>query len=286
MIQEVMSWLTPKSGGTYIDATLGAGGHAAAVLEESSPDGVLFGMDRDEDALAIARDRLAKFGSRATFLHAAFDRIAEMMREQGVARVDGILADLGVSSMQLDRHERGFSFMSDGPLDMRMDRSRGISAAEYIADVGEKDLADALYYYGEERNSRRIARRICEARRGSAIETTAELAALVARANPRRGGNIHPATRTFQALRIVVNDELGMLERFLEQAPDLLHEGGRLVILSYHSLEDRLVKRAFRERARTMGRVLTKKVVVPTREEIQRNPRARSAKLRAFEQQS
>jgi 16S rRNA (cytosine1402-N4)-methyltransferase len=283
MLEEVCSFIQPEAGGAYIDATLGLGGHAEAILERSAPDGKLFGIDRDEKALALARKRLKRFGDRVQFAHCNFDDIAEAVREHGFKKADGILADLGVSSMQLDLSERGFSFMREGPLDMRMDESRGESAADLIARIDESELADVIYNFGEERFSRRIARGIVEARKKNSIETTSELARIVEKSVPGRRGRIHPATRTFQALRIAVNDELGQLKRFLEQSIELLGEGGRLVIISYHSLEDRMVKNAFRDAARVVGRIITKKVVVPSRDEEMKNPRARSAKLRVFE---
>ncbi len=280
LLDEVIAWLEPQSGGAYIDATVGLGGHAEAILERSSPHGRLFGMDRDAEALSRARERLAIFGMRAVLVQGSFDGIAEAARRNGFEHVDGIIADLGISSMQLDSAERGFSFMRDGPLDMRMDRSRGESAAAFIARASEAELADVLFRYGEERMARRIARRI---RDSLPLGTTAKLAAVVAGACGGRRGRIHPATRTFQALRIAVNDELGMLERFLAVAPTLLKSRGRLVVISYHSLEDRLVKNAFRTHARRGGAVLTKKVIVPGRPEVIGNPRARSARMRVFE---
>jgi len=283
MLSEVLAWLKPESGLRYIDATVGGGGHAEAILEESSPDGLLLGIDRDEEALRSTRTRLHKFGRRAVLVHSDFDRISEVAKEKGFDNVHGIVADLGVSSRHLDAGDRGFSFMKDGPLDMRMNLSATKTAASILEQISEKELADIIFNYGEERYSRRIARYICRAREKKPIKTTSELAALVAEAVPRRGGKIHPATRTFQALRILVNDELGMLDRFLKQAPDLLCIGGRLVVISYHSLEDRKVKNSFRELAGLFGKVLTKKVIFPSREEIAKNTRARSAKLRVFE---
>lgn len=286
MLEEVCSFMQPESGKTYIDATLGLGGHAEALLERSAPAGRLFGIDRDKNALALARERLGRFGDRAVLAHGNFGDVASIARDHGFDEVSGILADLGVSSIQLDKGERGFSFMRDGPLDMRMDESRGESAADFIARIGEAELADVIYRFGEERFSRRIAKSIVMARKKRRIETTAELAEIVARSVPGRRGRIHPATRTFQALRIAVNDELGQLERFLEQAMELLGEDGRLVVISYHSLEDRPVKNAFRSAAAVVGKVVTKKIVTPSREEQRNNPRARSAKLRAFEKRS
>lgn len=283
MLEEVCSYMQLATDKTYIDATLGLGGHAEALLERSAPAGKLFGIDRDENALVLARERLSRFGDRAQFAHGNFDEVANIARDHGFDKVDGILADLGVSSMQLDKSERGFSFMREGPLDMRMDESRGESVADFIARIGETELADVIYQFGEERFSRRIAKNIVVERKKRRIETTGKLAEIVARSVPGRRGRIHPATRTFQALRIAVNDELGQLERFLEQAIGLLNEGGRLVVISYHSLEDRPVKNTFRSTAKDLGTVITKKVVTPSREEQMSNPRARSAKLRVFE---
>lgn len=283
MVAEVIHWLAPKSDGVYVDVTLGGGGHAEAILRRSSPGGMLLGMDRDDEIVVKARARLAEFGERARLIRSTFDRIDSVVHEHGFDAVDGVLADLGVSSLQLDEGDRGFSFMKDGPLDMRMDRSSGESAAEFIARADEVELANVIYRFGEERFSRRIARAICRERKERSIETTGALAEIVGRAVPGRRGKIHPATRTFQALRIAVNDELGMLERFLQSSFGLLKPGGRFVVISYHSLEDRLVKNAFRDRAKACGKVLTKKIVVPRDEEVEENPRARSAKLRVYE---
>lgn len=280
MLDEVLAWLRPQTSGVYIDATVGLGGHAEAILKRSAPEGMLFGMDRDVEALSRARERLRVFGKRAVLIQGSFDCIAKAARQNGFGSVDGILADLGVSSLQLDDAARGFSFMRDGPLDMRMDRSKGVGAAEFIAQASEAELADIIFRYGEERMARRIAHRIHDA---LPIDTTAKLAAVVASAYGRRRGRIHPATRTFQAIRIAVNDELAMLERFLAVAPTLLKSHGRLVVISYHSLEDRLAKNAFRNRAQKSGAVLTKKVIVPHRREVLDNPRARSARMRVFE---
>jgi len=284
MIEQVCSFIQPATEKVYVDVTLGLGGHAEEILKRSDPGGKLFGIDRDENALVLARKRLDRFGERFDFAHGDFDKVANIAREHGFEKVDGILADLGVSSMQIDRGERGFSFMREGPLDMRMDKTQGESAADLIARIDETELADLIYHFGEERFSRRIAKGIVEARKKGSIETTSALADIVARSVPGRRGRIHPATRTFQALRIAVNDELGQLERFLEQSIELLAGGGRLVIISYHSLEDRMVKNAFRNAAKAgLGKVITKKVVMPSRDEELGNPRARSAKLRVFE---
>jgi 16S rRNA (cytosine1402-N4)-methyltransferase len=283
LLSEVLVWLEPRPGGSFIDATVGGGGHAEALLESASPGGMLLGMDRDEEALSAAGERLERFGSRVVIVHACFDEIDSVARDRGFVNVDGILVDLGVSSHQLDIPERGFSFMREGPLDMRMDMSRGDTAAEVLAQATETELADLIFEYGEERHARRIAKHLCRVRSSKPIVTTTQLAEAVATAVPGKRGRIHPATRTFQALRIAVNDEMGMLSRFLRDAPALLKEGGRLAVISYHSLEDRAVKRAFRELARQAGKVLTKKVIVSDRNEVEKNPRARSAKLRVYE---
>src|SRR5689334_19111996 len=250
LLNEVIAGLALHSGGRYIDGTLGGGGHAAAVLEASAPDGRLLGIDADPAALAAAGARLAAFGERAVLAHGNFRDIGRLAREQGFAQIDGLLLDLGVSSHQLDTPERGFSFTADAPLDMRLDPTGGPTAADLVNDTPEGELADLIFRYGEERGSRRIARFIAEARRKRPIATTGELADLVARAlggrpfgkAQGRHGKIHPATRTFQALRIAVNHELESLELALPQAVELLAPGGRIAVISFHSLEDRIVK--------------------------------------------
>ena len=295
MPAEVVELLNVKRGGLYIDCTLGLGGHAKAILTASKAARVV-GIDQDDEALAIAKNRLERFGDRVRFVKANFSAVEGVVDEP----VDGILADLGVSSLQLDSETRGFSFRYDAPLDMRMDpASCGQTAAELLAETDEKDLADIIYQYGEERHSRRIAKWIVEKRTaGEPIETTTQLAELVKRAvrsNPK--DKIHPATRTFQALRIAVNDELGILEEFVKDAVDILKTEGVLAIITFHSLEDRIVKHAFqrlagkcicppRQPVCTCGAVkrveiLTKKPILPTDAEQQQNPRSRSAKLRA-----
>jgi 16S rRNA (cytosine1402-N4)-methyltransferase len=293
LLDEAIAWLDPKPGGRYCDATLGAGGHAFAVLERSAPDGRLVGLDRDPAALATAGARLQPFGDRVTLVHARFSEARDVLARLGMTPVDGFLVDLGVSSPQLDRAERGFSFRMDGPLDMRMDPTSGESAAELLRRVDEAELTSIIRDQGEERHAARVARAIIEARRAGPVDTTGRLAAIVARAVPRHEPGKNPATRTFQALRIAVNDELGELERFLAVATDCLRPGGRLVVIAFHSLEDRIVKRRLRALAGRGGvdapvdppqlRLLTKHVVVPGNEERARNPRARSARLRAAE---
>jgi 16S rRNA (cytosine1402-N4)-methyltransferase len=294
LLDEAMTWLAPRAGGRYCDATLGAGGHAQAVLERSAPDGRLIGLDRDPAALATAGERLQPFGDRVTLVHARFSEARAVLERLEMIPVDGFLVDLGVSSPQLDRAERGFSFRQDGPLDMRMDPTQGETAAELLRRVDEAELTGIIRDLGEERHAARVARAIIDARRAGPIETTGGLAAIVARALPRHEPGKNPATRTFQALRITVNDELGELERFLAVAADCLRPGGRLVVIAFHSLEDRIVKRRLRALAGKIGaagepagpallRLLTKHVVVPGDDERRRNPRARSARLRAAE---
>ncbi len=289
LLREVLEWLRIKPEGTYIDATLGAGGHSAAIAQRLTsgaipgrPSGRLISLDRDAQAIELARERLKTFGATVTLVQSAFSRIATVAQELGLPHADGVLADLGVSSMQLDRAERGFSFREAGPLDMRMDRSETITAEEIVNRWQEKELADLLYRKGEEHDSRRIARAIVRAR---PIRDTAHLATVVAGARKQRGRQrLHPATKTFLALRIAVNRELEELGQFLLRTPATLASGGRWVVLSYHSLEDRLVKRAFQEGERQgMLRVLTKHVIQAGEEEIGSNPRARSAKLRCAE---
>jgi 16S rRNA (cytosine1402-N4)-methyltransferase len=289
LLEEVMTYLQPRSGGRYCDATVGLGGHAQALLERSSPDGRLIGIDRDRDAIAASRARLEPFGDRVTLVHAPFARARAVLEELGVVPVDGFLVDLGVSSPQLDRPERGFSFRAGGPLDMRMDQSAGETLADFLRRVDEGELEHIIREYGEERFARRIAQAIVAARDGAGLESTAALATVVARAMPAHERHKNPATRTFQALRIAVNDELGQLAAFLDGVTDCLKPGGRLCVIAFHSLEDRIVKRRLRALAGKDGggparlRLLTKHVVVAGDAERGRNPRARSAKLRVAE---
>lgn len=299
LLQEVITALRPYPNGVYLDATVGAGGHAAAILEHSSPNGQLFGFDQDQRALELAAQALSRFGQRVHLIHANFDRLAEIAQGQQIPPVDGLLLDLGVSSMHLDQPERGFSFQVDGPLDMRMDSTGDQTAADLVNNLPEEELADLIYRYGEERHSRRIARAIVKAR---PIYRTEELAQLIAKAagySRQEQIRIHPATRTFQALRIATNDELGALERVLPQTIAQLKPGGRLAIISFHSLEDRIVKQFFRQesqdcicppeqpvctcRHKATIDIITKRPIVPNLSEIDANPRARSAKLRVVE---
>ena len=284
MTAEILQFLRPEHGGLFVDCTVGLGGHARALLEAGATR--LVGLDRDLDALARAADTLAPWRECVELVHADYRAIADVLDERQIAVVDGTLADLGVSSMQFDAPGRGFSFQRDEPLDMRMDRSQGETAADFIARATEVELADTIFRYGEERFSRRIARALVETRRETPVTGTAQLAAIVRRSIPRRGyTRIDPATRTFQALRIWVNRELDGLDRFLEVAVSRLRAGARFAIITFHSLEDRIVKHTLRglERREALIRVLTKKPLTPDENEVQRNPRARSAKLRVAE---
>ena len=284
MLRETLEFLNVRPDGNYIDATLGAGGHAEEILKVLAPGtGRLLGIDCDPLALGIAQERLAGFRDRLIVMQGNFAEIDRLHAASGLPPADGLLADLGLSSMQLADTERGFSFNLPGPLDMRMDPTTETTAAEIVNRTPEHDLADLIYKFAEERHSRRIARAIVKAR---PIRTTTELAQVVTRAIPSRAGlhQIHPATRTFMALRLAVNREVENLETFLAKALDVLKDGGRMVTLSFHSLEDRPVKRAFQEFQRQgRARILTRKVVRPGWEEVTSNPRARSAKLRAIE---
>jgi 16S rRNA (cytosine1402-N4)-methyltransferase len=302
LLTEIIAALQPRPSGLYIDGTVGAGGHAAAILKASAPDGQLYGLDQDESALAIAAERLVGFRDRVHLVHANFDQLAQVARQQQLSPADGILFDLGVSSMQFDQAERGFSFQADGPLDMRMDPSAPETAADLVNHLPEGELANLIFRYGEERQSRRIARAIAQDR---PFKRTQELADLIVRViRPGKGGprgkpKIHPATRTFQALRLAVNDELGALERVLPQAVAHLAPGGRLAVISFHSLEDRIVKQFFQQEAKdcicppqqpvctckhkATIHIITKKPITPSSAEIDDNPRARSAKLRVVE---
>lgn len=298
LAEETLRYLNPTPGKNYVDATLGGGGHAERILEAIKPGGTLIAFDQDPEAVSHSRERLKRFGSHLYIYNTNFRNIEEARHLN--LPISGILMDIGVSSRQLDEASRGFSFIQDGPLDMRMDPRQGLTAAELLKSYGEKELADIIFKYGEERFSRRIARRIKEhLSQGAPLERTLELARLVERSVPRTDGRIHPATRVFQALRIEVNRELESLEQAMEKGLALLEPGGRMVIITFHSLEDRIVKDRFRLwqkgcicppelpvclcRQKPAGKVLTSKPVIATPEEVERNPRARSAKLRAFE---
>ncbi|NTV13988.1 MAG: 16S rRNA (cytosine(1402)-N(4))-methyltransferase RsmH [Desulfobulbaceae bacterium] len=280
LLRETMEWLRPVAGGIYVDGNLGLGGHAEAILAASGPDGRLVAFDWDEEALAAARQRLSGYGDRLIALPRNFTTLAESLAELGIGAVDGILLDLGVSSLQLDQPERGFSFRNGGPLDMRMDSRQGETAADLLNGESEENLADIFYNFGEERQARRIAAAVVEFRVREPLVTTDQLATLVERAIPRKfhPRDIHVATKVFQALRIAVNHELDNLVRVLELGSQLLKEDGRFCVISFHSLEDRLVKRAFLAAPRL--RVLTRKPIRPTEEECRENSRSRSARLR------
>ena len=282
MVAEVLQYLAPRTGGRYLDLTVGAGGHARVVLERIGPSGVFVGVDRDRDVLERTSGELRSKYPKSRFIHANFAEIDELSRVLEPIRFEGVLLDLGASSMQLDDAGRGFSFMRSGPLDMRMDRTARTTAADLLRRLSLEDLERILREYGEERHARRIARAIVDGRGRLPLVTTTDLAMLVQRVSPSRRERIHPATRTFQALRIAVNDELGCLERFLAGFPKLLVPGGVIVVIAFHSLEDRLVKTAFRRLA-AEGRLelLTRKPATATDDEVERNRRARSAKLRA-----
>jgi 16S rRNA (cytosine1402-N4)-methyltransferase len=284
MVAEALRWLEPARGGVFVDCTLGLGGHTQALLEGGASR--VIAIDRDTEAIAMARERLDPYGDRVDIAHADYRDLGAVLDARGLATVDGVLADLGVSSMQLDAVERGFSFRADAPLDMRMDRSQGPTAADRLREVSEGDLADVIFQYGEERHSRRIARALVRAREERPVATTGELAAIVRRSVPHRGyQRIDPATRTFQALRIWVNGELDGLDRFVREAVLRLRAGARLVVIAFHSLEDRIVKHTLRGLDREAGavRVLTARPEIAGDDEVARNPRARSAKLRAAE---
>ena len=294
MLTEALTLLAPRAGGRYLDATVGLGGHAEALLDAIGREGRLLGTDADSQALAIARERLSRFGAQVSLRQAWLDQAPQLVAELDLAPLDGVLCDLGVSSLQLDSAERGFSLQQDGPLDMRMaQRADGsLTADEIVNRWSEGDLADLIYQYGEERRSRRIARAIVQRR---PIASTVELAdAVVAavgmRPRKRAGARVHPATRVFQAIRLEVNQELERLARFLSAIRTVLRIGGRLVVIAFHSLEDRIVKRFLRDASAGASqgesaafRTLTRRVLRPSEEEIARNPRARSARLRAAE---
>lgn len=291
MSESVLFWLVQEGSRIYIDCTVGYGGHAEKILEASGPDSRLIGLDRDTSAIAASRERLARFGDRVLLFHCHFMDLKSHLTVSDISRVDGILFDLGVSSPQLEDSVRGFSFQVDGPLDMRMDQSMSGTAADLVNRWPEAQLADAIFQFGEERFSRRIARAIVRARERHPLATTKELVSVIEGAVPAnyRHGRLHCATRTFQAIRIVVNQELDSLEPALCDAADVLSPGGRLCVISFHSLEDRIVKHTLRALS---GKddpalvVLTKKPQIPTREESDRNPRSRSAKLRAAQRVS
>lgn len=299
MVRETIDLLKVVPKGIYVDATFGRGGHSGAILEKLDSDGRLLAIDRDAAAFEGALDKLAGFRAQLDLRQANFCELGEVASDLNISAADGVLFDVGFSSTQVDDPQRGFSFMNEGPLDMRMDTSQDLRASDLVNNLDEKELADTIYKYGEERSSRRIARAIVRERRQGPIESTLQLAELIERANPRRGARIHPATRTFQALRIAVNRELECLEKGLEAALSLVRPGGRVVVISFHSLEDRLVKRLFKrhkpkEQSLQAGGVreiydepavdwVVRKPLTASEEEKAENSRARSAKVRAVE---
>ena len=299
LYNEIIHLLQPHRAGRYVDGTLGAAGHAWGILKTSEPDGLILGFDIDDHALQLARARLEEFGNRAKLVHDSFTNLANQLTAMGWGKVDGILLDLGLSSMQLDTPERGFSFRQEALLDMRFDLRNPVRAVNLVNNLSEKELADLLYTFGEERRSRKVARAIIRAR---PIETTLQLANVVANATSSGRRGMHPATRTFQALRIAVNQELDALQEVLPQAVDSLNPNGRLAVISYHSLEDRIVKQFFRRESTdcicppkqpvcdcghlASIRRITRRPVRPQKDEIERNPRARSARLRVVEKLS
>lgn len=280
---EVLDYLSPRSGGVYMDGTLGLGGHTRLILERSAPDGRVVGFEWDEKAIEKCRLRLGSCQDRLQIIRRNYAEIGEGLHEAGIAGLDGLLIDIGLSSLQLDMGERGFSFQRDEPLDMRMDNRRKVTAATILATCSEEELADIFYYYGEERQARRIASVLVEQRRSEPITTSKQLAGAVASAVPRRyhPQRIHVATKVFQALRIAVNTELENLAKILDKAPEYLNKGARFCVISFHSLEDRIVKQKFKEHPGL--KVLTPRPVTAGPEELKANPRSRSAKLRVAE---
>ncbi len=283
LAEETLNYLAPQSGGIYVDGTLGLGGHTEAILKKSAPEGRVIAFDWDEAAIHKSQERLRPFADRLTILRRNFSEIGDGLASIGLDRVNGILIDIGLSSLQLDMGERGFSFQRDEPLDMRMDTRREVTAASILADGSEKELADIFYYYGEEKQARRIASFIVKERAVQPFVSSGQLADIIARAVPKRfhPKRIHVATLVFQALRIAVNTELENLSGILEDAASLMYPGARFCVISFHSLEDRMVKRKFRANAEF--KVLTSKPIVASQEERERNPRSRSAKLRVVE---
>ena len=296
LYQEIIHALQPRNGGRYVDGTLGAGGHARGILEACTPDGLLLGLDVDPQALALARETLAPYEGRIHLVQASHITLSQQLAALKWDSVDGIVLDLGASSMQFDNAERGFSFMQDGPLDMRFGINAVMSAEEIVNTFDERELADIIFRYGEDRDSRKIAKAIVMNR---PLRTTHELVAVIEKASPRHGDRVHPATQTFQALRIAVNDELAAVEKTLPQAVAALRSGGRCAVISFHSLEDRIVKEYFREQSKdivnppyeriyeeerkAVVKIINKKPIVASDEEIKDNPRSRSAKLRVVE---
>lgn len=284
MVEEVLDYLNPQTGQVIIDCTVGGGGHASKIMSKIKPNGLLIGIDKDMEILQIAKQHISEIGNIFKLYHADYSEIDEVLRQAGTDKVNGVLLDLGTSSMQFDQADRGFSFSKEGPLDMRMDRSQGITAKDLIHRLSEQKLEELFSKYGEERWSRRIARAILKEENDTGITSTRQLATIIERAVPRGKSKIHPATRVFQALRIAVNKELESLEVFLNKIHNYMTVGARIVVISFHSLEDRIVKNKFSERAKqNIFQILTKKPITPGEAEIERNIRCRSAKLRAAE---
>lgn len=280
LVDEVVAWLQLRQNGLYVDGTLGLGGHAEAILKGSGPGGHLIGFEWDREAAELAADRLSGFGDRVHVVQASYANLVTELARLGIRSIDGLVVDLGVSSLQLDRPERGFSFRSEGALDMRMDQRKTQTAADLVARLSEEQLSDIFYHFGEERQARRIAGFLVKARQKEPVTTTARLAEIVAEAVPKKyhPSRVHVATKVFQALRIAVNSELANLADLLADAPVVLREGARICVITFHSLEDRMVKRAFADNP--AYRVLTRRPVEVSHAEIERNPRSRSAKLR------
>ncbi len=284
MVEEVLDYLNPQTGQVILDCTVGGGGHASKILDKIKPNGLLIGIDKDLEILQLAKQNLSKTGRSFRLFHADYSDFSEVLSQAEINMVNGILLDLGSSSMQFDQADRGFSFAKEGPLDMRMDRSHGITAKDLIHRLSEQKLEELFSKYGEERWSRRIARAILKEENDTGITSTKQLANIIERVVPRGKSKIHPATRVFQALRIAVNKELESLEAFLNKIHNYMTLGARIVVISFHSLEDRIVKNKFSERARqNIFQILTKKPITPSEHEIERNIRSRSAKLRAAE---
>ncbi len=280
LLKEILEYLNPSDGHIYVDGTLGLGGHTQEILKQCGPKGKVVGFEWDSEALSLARERLEEFGNRTLLIPASYSEILSGLEEAGITTIDGLILDLGVSSLQLDRGARGFSFQTDAPLDMRMDRSRKITAAYLVERLSKDELADVFYNYGEERQSRRIASHIVAARKRDAILTTGQLATIIAMSIPKKyhPKKIHVATKVFQALRIAVNGELENLVKLLSDAPEIMGSGARIGVISFHSLEDRIVKRLFA--SNPAYKLVTRRPVTASAEEILKNPRARSAKLR------
>ena len=298
LLNECIEGLNIKEDGIYLDGTMGGAGHSKEIVKRLSKDGLLIGVDRDEEAICVAKERLVEFPN-VKFVHDNHDNIKEILEDLEIDKIDGILLDLGVSSYQLDERNRGFSYMGEAELDMRMDKTQSLTAKEVVNTYSEEDLANIIYEYGEERFSRGIARKICEVRKEKEIETTAELVSIIESVVPRKKQDGHPAKRTFQAIRIEVNDEIKPLYNTVLNSIDVLKPGGRLCIITFHSLEDRAVKNAMNDAAGkcicppglpycscgmvSKGKVITRKPILPSDEEMEENSRSKSAKLRIFE---